>query len=215
MLTLWPIAVAYLLGAVPSGLLIARAFGVSDIREQGSGNIGATNVWRVVGAKAAVWVYLADIGKGALAVYLARLFPTQLIDYDLFLVLAAVTVVLGNVFPIFLGFKGGKGVNTSLGTLLVLLPLETGICLLVFALVVSITRFISLGSIMGALTLVTSLIVETQLLNRNIPNIYLYLGVALALMVIFSHRQNIKRLANRTESRFSWSGRTNKAGSNA
>lgn len=217
MLTLWPIAIAYLLGSVPSGLLIARAFGVSDIRKLGSGNIGATNVWRVAGAKAAVWVFIADIGKGALAVYLAKLNPGQMIGGDLFLVLAAVAAVLGNVFPLFLNFKGGKGVNTSLGTMLVLLPLETGICLLVFAVVVSITRYISLGSILGVVALVLSLTLETQVLNRDISNIYLYLATVLALVVIVTHRQNIKRLINHTESRFSFSSpdKTGKAGSNA
>ena len=217
MLTFWPIAAAYMLGGIPSGLLIARAFGVPDIRKHGSGNIGATNVWRVAGARAAVWVYIADIGKGALAVLLAQQFVPAIINYDLFSVIAAVAVVLGNVFPIFLGFKGGKGVNTSVGTLFVLLPLEIGICLVVFTIVVLTTRYISLGSILGALALVVSLIVETQLLHRDISDIYLGLGIVIAIVVILSHRQNIKRLLSHTESRFSFSssGKTGKAGSNA
>ena len=211
MLNYWPIAFAYL-GGVPSGLLIARAFGVRDVRQHGSGNIGATNVWRVLGAKAAIPVYIADIGKGALAVFIASLYPDDSMSKDSFLVLSAVMVVVGNLFPVFLKFKGGKGVNTSLGTLLVLVPQEMGIGLLVFAVVVILTKYISLGSLAAALTLVLTIVIETIFTSQPIATIYLYLAVVIAVLVIISHRQNIRRLCNHTENRFSWSSKTGKGG---
>lgn len=214
MLSYWPIACAYLLGAIPAGLIVARAFGIKDIRKHGSGNIGATNVWRVIGAKAAVLVYIFDIGKAAGAVLVAKAYAPTTFNLDLFLVIAAVVVVLGNVFPVFLGFKGGKGVNSSLGTLLVLLPVEIGLSLIVFAIVLTLFRYISLGSICAALAMVIILLVEKFVFHQPLAPIYLYLSFALATLVIYSHRQNIKRLLNRTESRFSLSSKTSKAGSN-
>ena len=127
MLAVIAVLIAYLLGAIPFGMIVARLYGAGDIRTLGSGNIGATNVWRVAGAKAAVWVYLGDIAKGTAAVlvgrYVAQHFQPTMLPIDTFLVLCALTAVLGHVFPVYLGFKGGKGVNTALGTMLVLLPM--------------------------------------------------------------------------------------------
>ena len=211
--TLIPIVIGYLLGAIPAGLIVARCFGVRDIRKEGSGNIGATNVWRVVGPGAAIWVYVFDIGKGVVALLIARQFDPTIFSRDLLLVICAVAVVLGNIFPVYLSFKGGKGVNTSLGAMLVLLPWETLICVAIFILVVWWTRFISLGSIVGALSLCLILAGERFLMDRAIADVYLYLGAALALVILLSHRQNIRRLVAGTENRFSLSSKTGKAGS--
>lgn len=208
MSTVVPIAVlllAYLLGAIPFGLLVARWFGISDIRSHGSGNIGATNVWRVAGPKAAVWVYALDIGKGVVAVLIARAVTQSWLPRDTFLVLTALAAVLGHVFPVYMRFRGGKGVNTGLGVIATLLPLEALICLVVFVIVVAFSRYISLGSIIGSISLASVVGIERQLLDRQIAVIYLYLTIVLALLVIATHWKNIGRILNGTENHFSFS----------
>jgi glycerol-3-phosphate acyltransferase PlsY len=205
MLIAAPILIAYLLGAVPFGLLVARTFGVKDIRREGSGNIGATNVWRVAGWKAAILAYLLDIGKGAGAILIAGTFAAGAIDHDLLLVLAAVAVALGSIFPVYLRFRGGKGVSASLGAVVIMLPLETLICLGVFLVVVLLTRYISLASMTAALGLVLVLLVEILALDRPVAAVYLYFSVGLALVIIWAHRHNIGRLTAGKESRFSLS----------
>lgn len=196
------ILVAYLLGAIPFGLLVARAFGVRDVRTHGSGNIGATNVWRVAGARAAIWVYVLDIGKGVLAVSLARLVPATIIPSEVLLVLAGLAAVLGHVFPIYLGFRGGKGVNTGLGVILSLLPLETIAAIIVFASVLAVSKFVSLGSISAAIALAAIVAVEKIWFRPDVPLIYLAMSVCLALVILFTHRQNMRRLIDGTENRF-------------
>jgi acyl phosphate:glycerol-3-phosphate acyltransferase len=201
---------AYLLGGIPFGLLVARAYGMPDIRRHGSGNIGATNVWRVVGRKAAIWVYLLDIGKGVAAVLLAKMIEQTLLPQDTFLVLVAAAAVCGHVFSPYLGFRGGKGVNTGLGVMLVLLPLELLIGFVVFMVVVAISRYISLGSIAGAATLPAVILLERELLGKTVAPIYLYLAILLAILVVYTHRKNIGRLVTGTESRFSLSSKGGK-----
>jgi len=206
-----PIAVlvlAYVLGAIPFGLLVGRWFGVRDIRNHGSGNIGATNVWRVAGPKAAIWVYALDIGKGVIAVLIARAVSQEWLPHDTFLVLTAMSAVMGHVFPVYMGFKGGKGVNTGLGVIATLLPLEALVCFVVFVVVVMLSRYISLGSIVASLSLASLVAIERQLMGKQIAVIYLYLVIALALLVISTHWRNIGRILRGTESRFTISGGT-------
>ena len=203
---------SYLLGAIPFGLLLARWFGVRDIRTHGSGNIGATNVWRVIGPKAAIWVYILDIGKGALAVLIARSVSQEWLPRDTFLVLAALAAVLGHVFPVYTRFRGGKGVNTGLGVIATLLPLEALICFVIFVIVVALSRYISLGSIVGTISLASIVGVERELLGRQIAVIYFYLVLALAALVIATHWKNIGRIIHGTESRFSFSKRAGRNG---
>lgn len=208
MIAVVPIAVlvlAYLLGAIPFGLLVARWFGVSDIRVHGSGNIGATNVWRVAGPRAAIWVYALDIGKGVMAVLIARAVSQEWLARDTFLVLTALAAIMGHVFPVYMGFKGGKGVNTGLGVIATLLPLEALVCLVVFVVVVVLSRYISLGSIVGVISLAALVGIERQLMGKQIAVIYLYLVIVLALLVISTHWKNIGRILKGTESRFTFS----------
>ena len=207
--TVLPILGAYLLGAIPFGLLVARVFGVPDIRAHGSGNIGATNVWRVLGARAGVWVYLLDIGKGIVAVAAASRLEQTYLSQELFLILCAVAVILGHVFPVYLRFKGGKGVSAALGASLVLLPIETAVGVGVFVLVVSTMKYISLGSLAGAISIPAVIVLETKFLDRAVPDIYLFLTIIIACFVILTHRQNIQRLMNGKESRFSFSSKGN------
>ena len=170
------IAVAYLMGAIPFGLIVARWYGIRDIRNEGSGNIGATNVTRVIGFKAAVWVYLGDIGKGVLAVLIARFialhFGTGIVGYDVFLVIVAVAAVLGHVFPVYIGFKGGKGVSIGLGVMIVLLPYETLLALGIFILTIMLTRYVSIGSMLAGISLFVIVALEKYWISYNIGQIY-------------------------------------------
>jgi acyl phosphate:glycerol-3-phosphate acyltransferase len=205
------VVAAYLFGAIPFGLLIARLYGVSDVRALGSGNIGATNVWRVAGVKAAVWVFLLDIGKGALAVVLARLIHQEMFNRELLLVISGAAAVLGHVFPVYLRFRGGKGVNTGLGVMLSLLPLETLACVAVFVIVLIATKFVSLGSILAAMALAAIVIVEHFWLRPEVSTVYVPLTAFLALFIVITHRQNIQRLLSGTENRFSLKSKPSQA----
>ncbi len=144
---------------------------------------------------------------------IARQFEQSLMNRDLFLVVCAVAVVLGNIFPVFMKFKGGKGVNTSLGAVLTLLPWETLICVGVFFLVAFIWRYISLGSIMAACSLLVILLLEKYGLGYPVAQVYIYLSLALAAAIVIAHRQNIKRILAGEENRFSLSSKSGKAGS--
>ncbi len=195
---------AYLLGGIPFGLIAGYLAGQGDIRKKGSGNIGATNVWRVAGPMAAAFVFAGDIGKGVAAVWLAIAFhnagwplsPTA--TYLLF----GVAAVLGHTFSPFLKFKGGKGVNTALGVFITLMPIQTMIAIAVFFLTVMLFRYISLGSITGAVSLALVLWIQRIGMNREIDLLYLAAASLLALLILVTHRQNIKRLLNGTENRF-------------
>jgi glycerol-3-phosphate acyltransferase PlsY len=202
-----PILISYLLGAIPIGLIVARLAGIDDIRTAGSGNIGATNVWRVAGWRAAVWVFAGDIGKGVAAVVIGRFFAPLLepgfLSYELLLVLCGLAAVLGHVFPVYLRFKGGKGVNTALGMLIVILPAQTLLSLAIFLVLVGLTRYVSLGSIGAAVALGVILIVQRLALDPTLPETYLLLGTGLAILVVFTHRRNISRLLAGTENRLS------------
>jgi glycerol-3-phosphate acyltransferase PlsY len=207
--------IAYLFGTTPVGLIVARAYGVRDLRSRGSGNIGATNVWRVVGARAALWVYIFDIAKGAAAVALAFLLTGSTLSLEVTQVLLAIAAILGNLFPFYLGFKGGKGVNVTLGAFLVMMTWETLICLAVFVAVVAATRYISLGSILAALALTPVLLLESLALDQTVPAVHFGLAALVAILLLVSHRQNIVRLVQGTESRFDFASKTGRGRADA
>ena len=183
---------AYLIGAVPIGWLVARAFGVSDIRRHGSGTIGATNVLRTLGRLPAVVTLLGDVLKGYVAVALAARF-TQ--GDPVAVALATVAAVVGNCWSVFLGFRGGKGVATGLGALLLLVPWATLAALPVFVAVVATSRFVSLGSLLGALC------VPLGAALLGYPRASVIAALAVALIVVGRHHANIARLRAGTESR--------------
>ncbi len=203
---------SYLLGAVPFGLIVARLSGIDDIRKLGSGNIGATNVWRIAGAKVAVWVFVFDIGKGAVAVLIAQsvynMFSISIVSRELFLAVCGTASVMGHVFPIYLKFKGGKGVNTALGVIATLLPVQTIICFGAFVITLILTRYVSLGSIFAAISLCGSLLVQKFVFNELISNAYLVMALVLGIVVIFAHRKNIGRIVDGTENRFNLKTKT-------
>lgn len=217
MLIVLPVVMAYLVGAVPFALIVSRLYGVEDIRTAGSGNLGATNVWRVAGFKAALWVFLGDIGKGIVGVLAGRYYISQFgagpLSADVVLVACAVAAVVGHVFPIYIGFRGGKGVNTALGAMLMLMPVETVICLGVFLLVLLVSRYVSLGSMAAAVALFAVTAVERFVMHHQVADVYLYLAAILAVLIIVTHRHNISRLIGGTEGRFSLSSRTAKGDS--
>ena len=211
------IIAAYLLGAIPFALLIGRIAGIKDLRQVGSGNLGATNVWRAAGPGAGVAVLFADTAKGVAAILAARYIlaeaTTLPVSIDVVLVMAGLAAVLGHVFPVYVWFKGGKGAATGLGVMVMLLPLPTAVALVVFLVVAVLWRFVSLASMAGALALLAAVIVEKYLLVHSVADIYFIMTVALALLMIVTHRQNIARLLRGAEHRFSFSSRSGGAGS--
>ena len=191
----------YLLGSIPFGYIAGRVAGV-DIRKQGSGNIGATNVLRVLGKKYGYPVFVADALKGFLAVRLALwLSEGQRATTWPLGILAAICVVLGHSFPVWLGFRGGKGVATSAGVCFGLLPWATLIAMAVWIITFFTFRFVSLASIAATVSLPVSvwLIAPGPARDRGV---LLFLTVALAALITVRHRSNIRRLMDGTEPRF-------------
>ena len=182
---------AYLLGSIPTGLLLAKAAGV-DIRATGSGNIGATNVYRTLGRSVGVLTLVGDCLKGLLPVLLARYLQLP----DIWVAAIGLAAFTGHVYTIFLGFKGGKGVATALGVFLGISPMSVGGAVLLFVAIVWWSRFVSLGSISAAA--VMPLLVA--LLDRRPPMVLM--TVIVAALVVWKHRENIKRLREGTESKF-------------
>jgi glycerol-3-phosphate acyltransferase PlsY len=186
------LAAAYLLGSVPTGLLLARAFGDVDIRTAGSGNIGATNVYRTLGKKLGVMTLVGDCLKGLIPVLAAR----HLEFSDPWIAAVGLAAFLGHVYTVFLGFKGGKGVATALGVFLGISPVSVLAAIVVFVAVLLTWRFVSLAS-MAAAAVVPSLVAFFE----KRPSFTL-LALVVAALVIWRHRENIQRLREGTESRF-------------
>ena len=185
---------SYVLGAIPTSYLAGRLFKGIDLREHGSGNLGATNVWRTLGPRFAVPVGLVDVVKGMLPVLvLAPLASPS----RLFALLAGIVAVLGHVFSAFVGFKGGKGVATAAGVMLALTPLAVAATTLIWMLIVWLTGYVSLGSLVAAalLPVMAWLLHPTQ---RDL----VWIQALVALAIIWLHRANIRRLLAGTENRF-------------
>jgi glycerol-3-phosphate acyltransferase PlsY len=181
---------AYLLGSIPFSFLVARAFGVKDVRRSGSGNVGATNVMRAAGKTAGILAFLADAGKGALAAGLAQ----RSVPGDAIPAAASALAVLGHVHPVWLGFRGGKGVATGVGAFAPLVPLGAAFSLVVFALALALTRYVSVASLCGTLGLVAAAAVLST------PPVTIAAAFAAAL-IFYRHRENLARLQAGTERR--------------
>ncbi|MBS4199090.1 glycerol-3-phosphate 1-O-acyltransferase PlsY [Bacillus sp. FJAT-49732] len=183
---------AYLIGSIPSGLIVGKAFYGIDIRQHGSGNLGGTNTFRTLGKKAGITVTLADILKGTLVIFLPMIF-----GIDLHPLIAGVFAVLGHMFPIFAGFRGGKAVATSGGVLLGYEPLLFVLLVIVFLISLKFSKYVSLSSILAGLFAVIY-----SLFTGDLPLILV--AAALAFFVIIRHRTNIKRIINKTEPKVKW-----------
>ncbi len=188
---------SYLLGSVPFGLLFARTVGV-DIRAQGSGNIGATNVNRLLGRKLGILTLLADAGKGAVPVVVAGLLLRDLPARDIWAALCGGSAFLGHLFPVYLRFKGGKGVATALGVFLALAPAAVGGAVVIFVAVVAFSGYVSLGSICAA-----SLMPAMAWMLGSPPPV-VFLAVFFAILIVLRHWENIGRLLKGEEK--SWRG---------
>lgn len=198
--------IAYLIGSINFSIIISKKMAGFDVREKGSGNAGTTNMLRSVGKRAAALTLLCDVLKGVVAIGAAIIAGLVIKDLDkaLLVQIAAIAVVLGHTFPIFFQFKGGKGVATSLGVLL-MVNWQIGLICLIFAVVlIALTRMVSLGSV-GAAILYPVLVMFIHS-NYTVPegSRYLIFSIILAVIVAFNHRSNIKRLMNGTENRISF-----------
>lgn len=199
--------IAYAIGSINFSVLISKKIAGFDVREKGSGNAGSTNVLRAVGVKAAVITLICDILKGIVAVLIAVLLGNIVgdIDKSLLVQIAGILVVIGHTFPVFFQFKGGKGVATSLGVLLIT-NWKIGLICLTFALVIIIiTKMVSMGS-MGAAILfpVLTIFIGDSFIVPATGFKYLIFSIILAVFVIFNHRENIKRIMNGTENKLSF-----------
>lgn len=197
------ILVAYLLGSVPSSVWIGRSFYGIDLRTQGSGNAGATNTIRVLGTRAGIVVLLIDVFKGWLAVYLAVNFvpvnftPTQTNIYQ---IVAGLAAVFGHVYPVFVGFRGGKGIATFVGVGITLFPWSVLVVFGIFVIMLISTKYVSVASMTGAICF--PFIVIFIFNPHSLPLVLL--AIFVGIFIPFTHRKNIQRLLNGTESKFTF-----------
>jgi glycerol-3-phosphate acyltransferase PlsY len=192
---------AYLLGSIPFGLILAKIFGGGDVRNEGSGNIGATNVARVAGPLAGILTLILDGAKGAAAVLLAERYSN---GSAMWMIIAGLAALIGHCFPIWLKFKGGKGVATAAGVYLALSPLAFLAGLILFILVVAFWRYVSLGSISAAAAM-PMLLYFLWAPHHAPPPMITFGALAVAMLIVYKHDANLQRLVNGQEPKFSFS----------
>lgn len=191
---------AYLFGSIPTAVWVGKRFFGLDVREHGSKNAGATNTFRVLGKKPGIVVLLVDVLKGLVAVFLPQIFLSSMVNYNELInlkIIAAIFVILGHVFPLFAGFKGGKGVATSLGVIFALHPPAAFVCLGIFLIVFLISHFVSLGAIVTAISFPLLIILVFK--ETSIP--LMIFAIVIGLAVVITHKKNIKRLMDGCENK--------------
>lgn len=209
------VILSYLVGSIPTSLIVSKAVKGIDIRQHGSGNAGGTNVMRVLGWKHGVMVILLDALKGVLAVVVvARLHygglpfanVSPFDDFTLVQIIAGISAVIGHIWTVFAGFKGGKGIATALGMLLMIVTIDMLIALGVFFIVVTLSRYVSLGSIMGAVSVPLAMVLRENVFHETITGYGTLLPfvIAVSLLVIYTHRKNVVRILNGTENKLSF-----------
>ena len=200
--------IAYVIGSINFSILISKKMAGFDVREKGSGNAGSTNVLRAVGARAALITLICDIFKGIVAILIAVLIGNIVgnTDKSLLVQIAGILVIVGHTFPIFFEFKGGKGVATALGVLLIT-NWKIGLICLIFALIlIAITRMVSVGSMAAAILFpVLTIFVSENFIVPATGFKYLVYSLIIAAIVIFNHRENVQRILNGTENKISFS----------
>lgn len=203
---------SYLVGSIPTSIVVARMKRGIDIRQHGSGNAGGTNVIRVLGWKAGVFVIAMDMAKGLLAtMVLARLMygpipfenKTPFDDFTVVQIIAGCAAILGHIWTLFAGFKGGKGIATAGGMLIGVAPVEVAVSLGVFAIVFLISHYVSLGSLSAAVAFPLTMFFRENIFMVEVPgyNTLIFFSIAISLLIIYTHRANIKRLLKGTENR--------------
>ena len=195
------LAIAYLIGSIPSGYLIVRATEGGDVRDTGSGGTGATNVSRSAGKGAGILTLILDVIKGVFVVFLAGILSDGLFPFaDWTIAFAGVLAILGHIFPVWLRFRGGKGVATALGVFLMLEPIVVVIALVVFAITFALTRYVSLASLVAISSITIAILALTLFDPFELPNAIA--ALLSAGLVIFAHRANIQRLIAGSEPKF-------------
>lgn len=214
------VILSYFVGSVPTGIIVTKFAKGIDIRNHGSGSAGGTNVMRVLGWKHGFLVILLDTLKGALAVVIvARLYfgplpfanVSPFDDFTLVQIIAGISAVIGHVWTVFAGFRGGKGIATGLGMLLMLITVEMLIAVGVFILVVTISKYVSLGSLIATISVPVSLILRENVFHGHINgyNTILPFVIFLTIFIIYTHRKNVVKIFNGTESKFSFKKKQN------
>jgi glycerol-3-phosphate acyltransferase PlsY len=209
------IILSYLVGSIPTSIILSKLVKGIDIRNYGSGNAGGTNVFRVMGWKYGMLTIIFDAFKGAIAViFVARLHygnmpfqnATPFDDFTLVQIIAGLSAVFGHIWTIFAGFRGGKGIATALGFLLTLITIDMLLALAIFLVVVIITKYISLGSILASVSVPLILIIRENIFGVNIQgyNIILPFTILLVCLILYTHRKNVKRIFAGTESQVSF-----------
>jgi glycerol-3-phosphate acyltransferase PlsY len=213
------VILSYLIGSIPNSIIISKAVSGIDIRKHGSGNAGGTNVMRVLGWKYGLLVIFLDALKGAIAVVIiSRLFygplPFENVspfdDFTLVQIIAGLSAVIGHIWTVFAEFKGGKGIATALGMLLTLITIDMLIAIGIFALVVLISRYVSLGSIIAAISVPATLFIRENLFHVDIPGystLFPFI-IGVTALVIFTHRKNLVRIINGNENKINFRKKT-------
>jgi glycerol-3-phosphate acyltransferase PlsY len=207
------IVLSYLVGSFPTALVIGKFFKGVDIRTQGSKNLGSTNAFRVLGWKLGLLVQAIDIAKGAVAtLFISKLFygslpfenRTPFEDITIVQIIAGISAIIGHVWTVFAGFKGGKGINATAGMLISLAPIDAGIAIGIFMLVLIFSGYVSLGSIAGAFAFPGTMFIRENIFNVDIDGYHtlIYFSLAVCIFLTYNHRANIKRLLYGEENRF-------------
>lgn len=208
MLTLFVVlGLGYLVGSFPTAILAGKLLRGwdFDIRREGSGNAGGTNVFRVLGWKPGLVVMLIDVFKGFAATQWVsqwQPFGTAYIDSTVMPILTGLAAVCGHIWTVFADFRGGKGVGTAAGMIIALYPVAAIICLGIFVAVVYFTRYVSLGSMLAALSLPVVLLLMQILFNKDVPDALFQFSLLVGVLIVFTHRKNVRRLIEGTENRF-------------
>lgn len=206
--------ISYVIGSIPTSIIAVKLASAGDIRNFGSGNAGGTNVLRMLGWKIGVAVILFDLFKGVIATYyVPQIFwdpnplpfnnATPFQDFTVVQIICGIVAVLGHIWTLFAGFKGGKGVATGAGMILGLAPVEFAVAIGVFAIVFLLWRYVSLGSILAAMAIPVSMFIRENLFHVDIPGYHtlVYFAIAVSMLITYTHRENIKRLLAGTESK--------------
>jgi glycerol-3-phosphate acyltransferase PlsY len=207
------IILSYLIGSIPSALILGKLFRKTDIRKHGSKNLGSTNAFRVLGWKIGLLVQIIDIAKGVAATLLiSKLFygalpfenRTPFEDITIVQIIAGISAVVGHVWTVFAGFRGGKGINTAAGMLISLAPIDAGISIGVFIIVLIFSGYVSLGSIAAAFAFPSVMFIRENIFKVDIDGYHtlIYFSIAVCVFLIYNHRANIKRLLYGEENRF-------------